>query len=149
MTAGQLKWEQLEWPGLFGVTQYVPPCCPTRMPGSVQLQPEHGAYGTELLPHCVGHLKRMLKTSLLGQSSNYRKERQFLKLKEAVNAEIPGAFILLIHKLTMVREVFIVGTLTQFVFAGMGSDASQLVADETRAKSCLEEAGSVVATFLR
>lgn len=61
MTAGQLKWEPLEWPGLFGAIQYVPPCYPTCVPGSVQLQLEHGAYGKEPLPCCVGHLKKCSK----------------------------------------------------------------------------------------
>lgn len=68
----------------------------------------------------------MLKTSLFGQFFNEGKENQFLKLREMVNAPLPGAFLLLSHELPMIKEVFIVKTLTQLVSLGVGHDALKI-----------------------
>lgn len=70
-----------------------------------------------------------------------------------VNAPLPGTFLLPSHELLMVREVFIVETLTQFLSLGVGHDALTL-ADRLDSSKDLSGAGwqspvrRVVATLL-
>lgn len=57
-----------------------------------------------------------------------------------MSSPIPGAFLLLSHELLMIREVFIVETVTQLVSVGVGCDAFKLV-DRSNWSKDLSEGG--------